>query len=356
MLKKSQVSYTVNVSVKEIDKITHKVYNEVKGSNRATRNALYGIIKFLNGEFNPSINDYINSVNKFIPRFIALGKGSSIVRVNDTSLDEEYLVDGNPCRIRINDSEVVNNKNNPYMKLITKTYISDDMYDNQTFTELGLFSTETSQSCWARVVMDKSFKKLDTTVLEVTWEISVISPSGEDDYKMDYIKLIDRNETETTEVSLEVETKSNLVDTTDYSYLYLTNIDVPTDSHFKIYPVVSGDEQDPIEITSHLIKGTVVNVSGYDGVKFYISEEESSGETYSFKYKLIEEYAEEDVVSYSLYIDGTRNSEGITNNEIIYTKHDYTGAPIGTPHTFTIDIDNETGELKINDVTIISEY
>lgn len=355
MLKKSQVSYTVNVSVKEIDKITHKVYKEVKGSNRATRNALYGIVKFLNGEFNPSINDYINSVNKFIPRFIALGKGTRNVSVNDSDLSNEFLVNNSPYRVKINDSEVVNNRNNPYMKLITKTYISDDYFDNNEFTELGLFSTEKTSSCWARVVMNQPFRKSDTTVLEVTWEISVISPSGEDDYKMDYVKTIDRDETETTEISLATETKSNLVDTTNYSYLYLTNIDVPVDSHFKIYPVVSGDEQDPIEITSHLIKGTVVDISGYDGIKFYIDED--SGNTYSFEYKLVEEYMEEDVISYSLYIDGSRNSTtGITNNEITYTKHDYTGAVIGTPHTFTIDIDNDTGELKINDITIVNQY
>lgn len=255
MQKKSQLSSIVNVSVKEIDKITHKVYNEVRGSNRATRNALYGIIKFLNGEFNPSINDYINSVNKFIPRFVALGKGTGLVNVNDTSLSNEFLVNDLPYRIKINDSEVVNNRNNPYMKLITKTYISDDYFDNNEFTELGLFSTEKSQSCWAHVILEHPFRKSDTTVLEITWEISIISPSGEDTYKMDYVKTV-------------------------------------------------------------------------------------PGET------------EEQDVSYSLYIDGSRDENGITKHDLIYTKHDYSGVPIGDPQVLDIDID-DNGVLKINDITIV---
>lgn len=352
MRKESQLSSIVNVSIREIDKITGKIYNEVKGSNRATRNALYGIIKFLNGEFNPSISDYVNAINKFIPRYVALGTGSGSVTVNDTSLANEFLVDDEPYRIRINDSEVVNNRNNPYMKLITKTYISDDYFDGNEFTELGLFSTEKSQTCWAHVIMNQPFRKSDTTVLEVTWEITIISPSGEDDYKMDYIKVFDRDETETTEISLATETKSNTVDTTNYSYLYLTNIDVPNNSQFEIYPVVSGDEQDPVEITSNLLNGTVVDIGGYDGIKFYIDED--SGNTYSFEYKLVEEYEEEDKISYSLYINGSRNEDtGITENKMVLTKHDYMGIPIGTPQEFEIEID-ESGVLKINDITINS--
>ena len=351
MLKKSQVSYTVNVCVKEIDKITHKVYNEIKGSNRATRNALYGIIKFINGEFNPSISDYINSVNKFIPRYVALGKGSSAVTVNDSSLGNEYLVNSQPYRIRINDSEVVNNRNNPYMKLITKTYISDDYFDNNEFTELGLFSTEKSQSCWARVVMDRPFKKLDTTVLEITWEITIISPSGEDDYKMDYVKEVSYLETPKQSKNLYSSQKSSAVSVNGYEYLVLDKLQGNTFVLY-MYPIIDGVEQDEIDITTESKNATPIDVSSYDEIKFKVV-----GSISKIYFVFTKELPEEDSYSYSLYIDGTRDSiTGITNNKITYTKHDYTGAVIDSPHTFDINIDDETGELKINDITIINEY
>lgn len=188
-LKSQQFNLLANVRIRVIDKKHNRVVDEVKGSNRVTKQAIMGLIKFLNGEFNPSMPNFVENTNFYIPRYLALGTNnpavinpgvSTFVTVNDTKLLDEL-----PPRIKLTQRNTIENRYTaPYIKLIIRCYVQNELYldsgvDSATIREAGLFSDYQGDNCLARIVLPKSIVKTKDMVLDVTWELTLISLESE---------------------------------------------------------------------------------------------------------------------------------------------------------------------------------
>lgn len=187
----SQFETKVNVRIREIDPMTHHVLNEVLGSNRVTKLALMGIIKLINGEFTPSAPDFHNSITRYIPLYLALGSNDSsstsagvgsIVSVNDYKLLSEFTNDttGKKMRVKLSSNNKISNRDNDqYIRLTINEYIQSNLFDGKNIGELGLFTDEFNNTCWARIALNKKILKNAGSVLDITWEITVISLESE---------------------------------------------------------------------------------------------------------------------------------------------------------------------------------
>lgn len=186
----SQAPMYQNVHIRVRDEKTGRVRLERTAKNRITKLMLWGIARFLSGEFNDSTPDKIYEV---IPRYLALGSNkpkagdnSSIttsVSVNDTRLLNEYTVltstgSTEPVkRISIQGrqhSKLTTHFSDPFIKLSLSTYVSSAQFDGVEIGEAGLFSKETSNNCLARVVFP-TFKKEKGEVIDIQWDITLLS-------------------------------------------------------------------------------------------------------------------------------------------------------------------------------------
>lgn len=187
----SQLPMYQNVTVKCIDKRTGKTRIERTAKNRVTRLMLWGIAKFLAGEFNDSTPD---KIYEYIPRYLAFGsnKASALdattavnttVTVNDTRLLNEYKIHTatgatEPVK-RINIEGRQHNKTNTnfsdsFVKLSLNTYVSSSKYNGMEIGEAGLFSKEQGDNCLARVVFP-AFQKKEGEVIDIQWDITLLS-------------------------------------------------------------------------------------------------------------------------------------------------------------------------------------
>lgn len=168
-----------------------KILEQRFAKNRVTRLMLYGLGKFLLGQFNTSSPD---KIYEFIPRYLALGTNtpgsdyqtanvSTISSVNDTRLLNEitqtstigtsesvkriWIAERNMCKINTKFSD-------PFIKVSIKTYISSNHYDNMSIGEAGLFSKEKDNNCLARVCFTP-IKKNPNEVLDIQWDITLLS-------------------------------------------------------------------------------------------------------------------------------------------------------------------------------------
>lgn len=200
----SQSNMAVNVSIRRRDKRTGKVLEARYAKNRVTKLALLGIVRFINGEFNQSAPD---SMYEYIPRYLALGTNTpgslnpgvtTNVTVNDAKLLDEITMDnGDSARIWIagrEHSKVESRASDPYVKLTINCYIQSNTFDGENICEAGLFTQKTGNNCWARVAFDR-IMKTENDVLDITWEITVLSvgttvyASSISVYESDYIQL-----------------------------------------------------------------------------------------------------------------------------------------------------------------------
>lgn len=183
----NQFSNKVNVTINVVNKKTNSIIKTVRGSNRVTKLALMGLIRFTNGEFNPSSPDYLTFVKKYIPRYLALGTNtateinqgvSTMVDVNDSKLLSEIVdkVTGDSLRIKLTQRNQISNRyTDPFMKLIIKCYIPETMFNGDTIREAGLFTDETGNNCWARIVLPEPIPKKEDIVLDIMWELTFVS-------------------------------------------------------------------------------------------------------------------------------------------------------------------------------------
>lgn len=187
----SQAPIYQNVRIRVFDEKTGKVRIERTAKNRVTKLMLWGIARFLSGEFNDSTPDRIY---EFCPRYIALGSNrisvtgetggvSRNVTVNDTRLLNEYLeinLDGQKeavKRISIQSrhhKQLNTNFTEPSVKLSLSAYISSSKFNGLEIGEAGLFSKEYDNNCLARVVFPP-FRKKEGEVIDIQWEITLLS-------------------------------------------------------------------------------------------------------------------------------------------------------------------------------------
>lgn len=186
----SQAPLYQNVCIRRRSK-TGKILEERHAKNRVTRLMLYGIGKFLLGQFNDSSPD---KIYEYIPRYLALGTNTpgedastvgvtNISTVNDTRLLNEikvasttgasesikrvWIAERNMCKLNTKFSD-------PFIKVSIKTYISSNHYDGMSIGEAGLFSKEKDNNCLARVCFNPIAKN-PGEVLDIQWDITLLS-------------------------------------------------------------------------------------------------------------------------------------------------------------------------------------
>lgn len=160
---------------------TGKVTNTIETHNRFLKNGIYGLVRFLNGEFN---NTTPEQLKDYIPRYFALGSNlahgdsggvTTEVTVNDTRLLSEL---DHPRSRLVQRNIITNRYSDPFIKLTIKHYIPVTAYVGESLAEAGLFTNETGNNAIARIVFDR-FVKDSETVIDVTWEITIVSIASE---------------------------------------------------------------------------------------------------------------------------------------------------------------------------------
>lgn len=75
---------------------------------------------------------------------------------------------------------ITNRYNDPYIKLTIKHYIPVTAYVGESIAEAGLFTDKTGNNAIARITFDR-FIKDEETVIDVTWEITIVSMESENE-------------------------------------------------------------------------------------------------------------------------------------------------------------------------------
>ena len=187
LLRSNQFDIPFNVTIRVVNKKTNTIIDTIRKSNRVTKLAIMGLIKFTNGEFNPSSPEYLYFTQKYIPRYLALGTNvateinqgvSSMVDVNDSKLLAEIVdkTTGDNLRIKLPQrNQIINRYTDPYMKLVIRCYVPEEMFNGEIIREAGLFTDSTGNNCWARIVLPRQISKTEDIVLDVVWELTFIS-------------------------------------------------------------------------------------------------------------------------------------------------------------------------------------
>ena len=144
------------------------------------------LCRMINGEFSDPYSVNLNNskrriLDDLIPKYFAMGSNissgesvgvTSIPSFNDTMLLSEFT---NFPRMRLSQRNLIESQHtDPYVKLTIQHYVPVNAYVNESIAEAGLFSTETGNSCLFRVTFDR-FVKDPLTVIEVLWEITIVS-------------------------------------------------------------------------------------------------------------------------------------------------------------------------------------
>jgi len=171
-------SVGVNVKVTKRNKHTGAIIEERRGHNRCLKMQLMGLVKWLNGEFNPT-QSYLVSYD-WIPRYLGLGTNTATAQTppgisTEVSINDTRLLSEISPRIALPErNTIVNRSTQSYVQLIIVTYLPEELYQGEKIAEAGLFSGETGNNCLFRIVFEPIKKEVDT-IIEVNWTISVIS-------------------------------------------------------------------------------------------------------------------------------------------------------------------------------------
>lgn len=194
----------VNVRITKRDKMTGRVIEERKGHNRCLKMQLMGIVKWLNGEFNPT-QSYLSNYD-WIPRYLGVGTNTATSTTppgigSEVTIDDTRLLNEISPRLKLPErNKVINRSSQSYIQLVIATYLPEELYVNETISEAGLFSQETGNNCLFRIAFEP-IKKTTDSVVEVNWTISVISVESEnkpyeeldkDDLRQQLEHLLDR--------------------------------------------------------------------------------------------------------------------------------------------------------------------
>lgn len=184
----------VNVRIEARNVHTGKVTYEIEKHNRVMKSSILTLIRVINGEFSEADDLTVNTNKRFqlynfIPRYIAFGTNvasgsnpgvTTEVTVNDTKLLNEIKYSEDASRMKLTQRNIIENRlNSPYIKLIIKHYVPMTAYVNKKLGEAGLFAEATGNNLWARVTFPP-FVKDEATVIDVTWEITIVSMETSD--------------------------------------------------------------------------------------------------------------------------------------------------------------------------------
>ena len=171
-------SVGVNVKVTKRNKYTGAIIEERRGHNRCLKMQLMGLVKWLNGEFNPT-QSYLVSYD-WIPRYLGLGTNSATSQTppgitTEVSINDTRLLSELSPRIALPErNTIVNRSTQSYVQLVIVTYLPEELKKKKKIAEAGLFSGENGNNCLFRITFEPIKKDADS-VIEVNWTISVIS-------------------------------------------------------------------------------------------------------------------------------------------------------------------------------------
>lgn len=186
---RNNIVFPVNVSI--LRKTTSgKLLGATTAKNMILKEyGLYSYIRFLLGSFsNGSIWDY----KQYVPKYLAVGSNSgeltgapgtkTTVKITDTSLYHE-LDDSEETHEPIENNRIKLNRANyiedsaeqNYLKIQYEAYIPENRFVGQQIGELALMTQQTGWNAFARISNFEPFIKEPNTVVQIIWEISVIS-------------------------------------------------------------------------------------------------------------------------------------------------------------------------------------
>lgn len=170
---------------------------ETSVKNRVLKQyGLYSYARFVLGSFN---NGSIFDWKQYVPKYLAVGTNKApltgapgtetAVNFTDISLFHEINdcdVTGEPIehnRIKLNRVNYIEDiETDPYVKLQFEAYIPEDRFVNCEIGEMALMTMPTGWNAYARITGFPSFIKEPRTVVQVIWEITVISIESSDRY------------------------------------------------------------------------------------------------------------------------------------------------------------------------------
>lgn len=150
---------------------------------------LYSYVRFILGSFN---NGTLFDYKQYVPKYLAVGSNTgelngapgtdTAVKITDTSLYheiEDTAVTGEPIennRIKLNRANYVeDNENENWLKVQYEAYIPENRFVNETIGEMALMTMPTGWNAFARITGFPPILKTPHTVIQVIWEITVIS-------------------------------------------------------------------------------------------------------------------------------------------------------------------------------------
>lgn len=183
---KSPVLFPVNVSV--IQKSTDgQLVDKFECKNMVLKQyGLYSYVRWMIGDF---YNNNLIDQGQYIPKYLAVGSNEApsngapgvgtTVKITDTSLYHELndgIVSEENQRIKLNRASYIEDiENQPYLKVQYEAYIPEDRFVNSSIGEFGLMTGKTGFNAFARISGFPVIKKIPNTVIQVIWEITIIS-------------------------------------------------------------------------------------------------------------------------------------------------------------------------------------
>lgn len=148
---------------------------------------LYSYIRFILGSFS---NGSLVDKQQYVPKYLAVGSNKdgltgapgteTATQVTDISLyheltDEKLLSEGKK-RIKLNRANYIEDEEEgSYIKIQYEAYIPEDIYVGQTIGEMALMTMSEGWNAYARITGFEPFIKEAGTVIQVIWEISIVS-------------------------------------------------------------------------------------------------------------------------------------------------------------------------------------
>lgn len=166
------------------------IIHETAVKNRVLKEyGLYSYVRFILGSFN---NNSIWDYKQYVPKYLAVGSNKApltgapgtetAVKVSDLSLFHEINdcdVTGEPIeknRIKLNRGNFVSdNEEEPFLKVQYEAYIPEDRFVGCEIGELALMTMPTGWNAYARITGFEPFTKGKHEVVQVIWEITIIS-------------------------------------------------------------------------------------------------------------------------------------------------------------------------------------
>ena len=186
---KSRLVFPVNVNI--YHKSTGgKILNQSSVKNMCLKEyGLYSYVRWLIGSFH---NGSLVDNGQYVPQYLAVGSNTAplngapntdtAVKITDVSLFHELddtSVTGEPAsknRIPLNRANYIEDvENQNWLKVQYEAYIPEDRFVNETIGELALMTMPTGWNAYARVTGFEPFVKVPNSVVQVIWEITIIS-------------------------------------------------------------------------------------------------------------------------------------------------------------------------------------